>query len=360
VAALPNAFRPAPAPALCHERALRLGTAHDDTSVDGMELAVGDVTAERGIGTHAPAEIVWQLPDGARWFTGWFGVAAERGTNGSLTIEVWVDGEKKFASAVVKGGAAPTWCAVPVLGGKEMKLVVTDGGDGNGADHCNLLWPTVRFGQEEPKAALPNAITFAGQAKLPFLAPACLWSDRPATKFVEAYPLGDGRLGATWFGGVAKDRIVLNENSMWSGSVEPTADRPDAWRNLPQIRELLRAGKYREAEALVNATFTCAGKGSGHGNGKDVPFGCYQTLGDLEITWLDKDGKPWSGEVRDYVRWLEVGDRGGFARNEFTYGAGMHRGGALEVRMMRCCCSCGKAARTAISRWAQARGWTST
>ena len=278
------------------------GTAHDDASVDGAALAVGEVVADTGIGTHAPAELVWKLPDGAKWFAGWFGVAAERGTNGSIGLEVWVDGTRQFTSGVVKGGAAPVWVVVPVAGARELRFVVNDGGDGNGADHCNLLWPTVRFGAEEPKAVLPGAITFVGEpVRSPLL---CLWSDRPAAKFVEAYPLGDGRMGATGFGGVARDRIVLNESSMWSGSSEPEADRPKAHENLPKIRELLRAGRYGEAEALVNATFTCAGKGSGHGNGKDVPFGCYQTLGDLEILWLGKDGKPWAGVVKDYVRSL--------------------------------------------------------
>ncbi len=293
------------------------GTAHDDASVDGAALAVGEVVAEAGIGTHAPAEIAWKLPDGAMWLVGWFGVAAERGTNGSLGLEVWIDGERKFTSAIVKGGAAPLWVAVPVIGGEELKLVVNDGGDGNGADHCNLLWPTLRFGAEQPKQLLPHAITFVGKWKPPTHSP-LLWSDRPATKFVEAYPLGDGQLGATWFGGVARDRIALNEISMWSGSPDPAADRPNAHQNLPRIRELLRAGKYAEAEQLVNATFTCAGQGSGHGNGKDAPFGCYQTLGDLEITWLGKDGKPWSGEVKNYRRDLD----GGLASVAFEHAGG--------------------------------------
>ena len=72
------------------------GTAHDDASVDGAALAVGEVVADTGIGTHAPAELVWKLPDGAKWFAGWFGVAAERGTNGSIGLEVWVDGTRAF------------------------------------------------------------------------------------------------------------------------------------------------------------------------------------------------------------------------------------------------------------------------
>jgi len=280
------------------------GTAHDGASVEGDPLAVGDVVADEGIGTHAPAELAWTLPAGARWFTCWFGVAAERGSNGSIALEVWLDGQRAFASAVVKGGAAPLRVAVDVTGKKELRVRMTDGGDGNGADHGNLLWPAVQFAAAEPAAAMPGAVTFVGQPVWPPIDWPHLWSDRPATKFAEAFPLGDGRLGATWFGGVARDRIVLNEISQWSGSPEPEADRPNAHENLPRIRELLRAGKYADAEALVNATFTCAGKGSGHGNGKDVPYGCYQTLGELEITWLGKDGKPFSGEVRNYVRWL--------------------------------------------------------
>ena len=137
-----------------------------------------------------------------------------------------------------------------------------------------------------------------------------LWSDQPATRFIEAYPFGDGRMGATWHGGIGTDRIVLNEISMWSGSIDPEADRQDAAANLPRIRALLGEGKYTEAEALVNATFTCAGKGSGHGNGKDVPFGCYQTLGDLELRFLDAGGTAWQPEVRDYVRDGTTGWRG--------------------------------------------------
>jgi len=84
------------------------------------------------------------------------------------------------------------------------------------------------------------------------------------------------------FGGVEKDRIVLNEESVWSGS--PSDDnRQDAHEQLPNIRRLLQQGKNDEAERLVNQTFTCKGEGSGHGKGADVPFGCYQVLGNLSI-----------------------------------------------------------------------------
>ncbi len=112
--------------------------------------------------------------------------------------------------------------------------------------------------------------------------PSVIWFDQPGTHFSRSLPLGNGRIGAMIFGGVGEERIVLNESSVWSGSSED-ADRPDAHKALPEIRRLLFEGRNVEAEALVNAHFTCQGKGSGHGNGANVPFGCYQTLGDLRL-----------------------------------------------------------------------------
>ena len=113
-------------------------------------------------------------------------------------------------------------------------------------------------------------------------APATVWFDEPAPHFTRSLPLGNGRLGAMIFGGVTEERIVLNESSMWSGSRQE-ADRPEAHQALPEIRRLLLAGKNVEAERLVNANFTCQGAGSGHGSGANVPFGCYQVLGNLRL-----------------------------------------------------------------------------
>src|ERR1700742_4732216 len=88
-----------------------------------------------------------------------------------------------------------------------------------------------------------------------------IWFDAPATDFTSSCPLGNGRLGAMMFGGVDEERIVLNESSMWSGSPQD-ADRPDAYKTLPEIRQLLLDGKNLEAQKLVDANFTCQGPGS--------------------------------------------------------------------------------------------------
>jgi alpha-L-fucosidase 2 len=109
-----------------------------------------------------------------------------------------------------------------------------------------------------------------------------VWFDAPATHFTQSCPLGNGRLGAMVFGGVDEERVVLNESGMWSGSPQD-ADRPDAAAALPEIRRLLLEGRNGEAEKLVNDHFTCAGRGSGYGSGANVPYGCYQVLGNLRL-----------------------------------------------------------------------------
>lgn len=108
----------------------------------------------------------------------------------------------------------------------------------------------------------------------------------PAGSYHASSPLGNGRLGAMVFGRPDRERIVLNEISMWSGGVQD-ADDPNAINYLPQIRQLLLEGKNAEAQKIMQAHFICKGPGSGSGDGANVKFGCYQTLGDLFINWAD-------------------------------------------------------------------------
>ena len=134
-----------------------------------------------------------------------------------------------------------------------------------------------------------------------------LWYGQPARQFFESLPLGNGRIGAMIFGGLEEERIVLNESSMWSGSREDS-DRPDAHQALPEIRRLLLEGKNPEAEALVNRNFTCAGQGSGHGSGANVPFGCYQVLGNLRLKFERNPALPEAADngPGDYRRELDL------------------------------------------------------
>ncbi|MEQ1823894.1 MAG: glycoside hydrolase family 95 protein [Fimbriimonadaceae bacterium] len=135
--------------------------------------------------------------------------------------------------------------------------------------------------------------------------------DRPASKFTETCPVGNGRLGAMMFGEVHEERIVLNESSMWSGR-PLDQNRADAWKNRQKIIDLLLQGKNPEAEELVNQTFTSDGPGSSQGNGKDGPYGCYQVLGELKIKhlgWPEHELEfPLNTPDADYVRRLNLDD----------------------------------------------------
>jgi len=127
--------------------------------------------------------------------------------------------------------------------------------------------------------------------------PMRLWFNKPANasladnkngwinneEWLKALPIGNGFLGAMIFGDVNKERIQLNEKSLWSGSHDDS-DNPNAYLSLNGIRQLLWAGKYKEATELTNKSQVCQGAGSGYGNGSGAPFGCFQTLGDL---WID-------------------------------------------------------------------------
>lgn len=121
----------------------------------------------------------------------------------------------------------------------------------------------------------------------------------PALSFTEACPVGNGRMGGLLFGGFTQERIVLNEEMMWSGSPQD-ADRPDAHQRLPEIRKLIFDGQHAKAQQRVNETFTCAGPGSGRAAGKDLPFGCYQKFGELLISF------DLPGPVSSYHRELDL------------------------------------------------------
>jgi alpha-L-fucosidase 2 len=121
----------------------------------------------------------------------------------------------------------------------------------------------------------------------------------PARVFEEATPTGNGRLGATMYGGVSEERVDLNEDSMWSGSPHDSdrADAANAASELPEIRRLLLAGDNVAAEALVNKSFTSADAGSA-----DPRYGSYEELGKLLLSFEGmKDA-----EATSYRRWLDL------------------------------------------------------
>ena len=101
-----------------------------------------------------------------------------------------------------------------------------------------------------------------------------LWYRQPAEQWTEALPIGNGRLGAMIFGGVARERLQLNEDTLYAGGPYDPAD-PGARIALPRVRELIAQGKYLEAQALANEKMMA----------RPLRMPSYQTVGDLLLTF---------------------------------------------------------------------------
>jgi alpha-L-fucosidase 2 len=119
--------------------------------------------------------------------------------------------------------------------------------------------------------------------------PLRLWYRQPATQWDHGLPLGNGRLGAVVFGGLRRDRIQLNENSLWMGGPKDR-DNPEALAHLPEVRRLLFAGQPRQAAVLAERKLM----------GRPHRLEAYQTLGDLRLEFEHE------GTTEDYRRELDL------------------------------------------------------
>nr|WP_231732173.1 glycoside hydrolase family 95 protein [Caulobacter sp. CCH9-E1] len=131
--------------------------------------------------------------------------------------------------------------------------------------------------------------------------PLRLWYRQPAKTWVEALPVGSGKLGAMVFGGVGAERLQLNEDTLWAGGpYEPI--NPEAGAALPEIRRLIDAGEYAKAAQLAEAKFV----------GVPKQQMSYQTIGDLKLEF------PGLAEPTGYVRELDLD--GAIATTRLTAG----------------------------------------
>ena len=120
-------------------------------------------------------------------------------------------------------------------------------------------------------------------------APLTLWYRQPAAQWVEALPVGNGRLAAMVFGGARRERLQINEDTLWAGGpYDPT--NPAALAALPRVRDLIASRKYTEAQALISEQMMSKPL-------RQMPF---QPLGDLLLEL------PGDGDVREYRRELDL------------------------------------------------------
>jgi len=103
-----------------------------------------------------------------------------------------------------------------------------------------------------------------------------LWYRQPAANWNEALPVGNGRLGAMVFGEVSRERIQLNEDTLWDGGPRDT-NNPEALEALPEVRRLLFEGKNAEATKLAGEKMM----------GAPRTVKSYQSLADLRLAFPD-------------------------------------------------------------------------
>lgn len=119
-------------------------------------LRIGDKEFEKGLGHHAPGEIIVDLEGQYETFLADVGVQPLPGGPGTVVFKVFVDGQLKCDSGVVKSGDAPRSLSISVSGATEMRLQVTDAGDGITCDCAN--WANARLVPSASPRATSSAI----------------------------------------------------------------------------------------------------------------------------------------------------------------------------------------------------------
>lgn len=123
-----------------------------------------------------------------------------------------------------------------------------------------------------------------------------LWYDKPAEYFEESLVLGNGKMGASVFGGVNSDQIYLNDATLWSGGPVDPYMNPEAYKNIPAIREALKNEDYKLADQLQRKL---------QGRFSES----YAPLGTLFLKFQNE------GEVQNYRRELNISE----AISKITY-----------------------------------------
>ena len=119
-----------------------------------------------------------------------------------------------------------------------------------------------------------------------------LWYEQPAKEWMESLPIGNGRIGAMVYGGIEKDRIALNESSMWSGAPDDNQEMPFGKKKISQLRKLFFDGKIIEGNQIAEKTL----RGTPHS------FGTHLPVGDLRLSFT----YPEQQEATDYRRSLDL------------------------------------------------------
>lgn len=121
-----------------------------------------------------------------------------------------------------------------------------------------------------------------------------LWYKQPAENWNEALPIGNGRLGAMVFGNPARERLQLNEETVWAGEPGNNLPASNFKETLPEIRQLIFDGKYKEAHDLAMQKIP---RNAPEGNNYGMAF---QPIGNLFLNFERHE------KVENYYRDLDI------------------------------------------------------
>jgi alpha-L-fucosidase 2 len=150
-----------------------------------------------------------------------------------------------------------------------------------------------------------------------------IWYDKPATRWLQALPVGNGRLGAMVFGDPVHERLHLSESTLWSGASSNRNVNPAARDHLAAIRELFFEGHYTEAEDLCQKHLL----GCSDQFGTSLPLGFLElesTLNDAPIRYTR------SLDLEEAVARVEFSSQGTRYRREVF---ASHPHGVIAVRL---------------------------
>ncbi len=120
---------------------------------------------------------------------------------------------------------------------------------------------------------------------------AIMWYQSPAKEWIEAVPLGNGRIGAMVYGGIDRERVALNEITLWAGQRDSLQNDYCGPEHLAEIRQAFFDGALQKGNDLANQYL----------GGRNVSFGTHLPLGDMVL-----DFEYPSDRITDYRRDLDL------------------------------------------------------
>src|SRR5258706_3179849 len=106
-------------------------------ATDGHTITLNGVTYTKGLGVHAYSDIRYNLNQAYSLFLSDIGVDDEACGSGTVVFQVFVDGIKKFDSGLMGVNSTTQKISLSVAGANELRLYVTDGGNGATCDHAD-------------------------------------------------------------------------------------------------------------------------------------------------------------------------------------------------------------------------------